>query len=84
MQTRYIEIQSQTITDAFRTILIDVSMLIGKTKTAKIRFSFGELYFAYPRILKAQQEQNGGAEKREHLDILVAVVRALLSDSLGG
>jgi len=71
MQTRYIEVKSQLIADATRPILIDVGMLIAKSESIKIRSPFREIYFAYSRILKVQQEQNEGTEKREHLDILV-------------
>ena len=83
MQTRYVEIQNQIITDVIRPILTDVGMLTGKTETIKIRFPFRELYFAYPRIIEAQQEQNVGTEEGEHLDILVKIMRKLLSDNLG-
>jgi len=83
MQTRYIEVQSQIIADAIRPILIDVGMLIAKTESIKIRSPFRELYFAYSRILEVQQGQNEGTEQRGHLDVLVKVMRELLSDSLG-
>ena len=44
MQTRYIEIQNQIISDVIRPILTDVGMLIGNTETIKIRFPSRELY----------------------------------------
>ena len=80
MKNSLIEIQSQIISDIIRPVLTDVGMLIAKNETIKIRAPFRELYFAYPRILEIQHNYAEGSEGRKHLEVLIKVMKELLSD----
>ena len=80
MQTNYIEIQSQIVCDAIRPVLTEIGMLIAKSESIKIEAPFREFYHVYSRIIEVQQQQIEGTVQREHLDVVVKVLKELLSD----